>query len=294
MPFQPPAGGPPPAPPTPFQGATAAPPPPPSGAWGLAGQPQDAWGAGQPAAVVTAGSLMSRTFKVWWANLWKLALVGVLMMLPILIGAGVTGYSAFAERAVTTSPPDPGAVVRMIVVTFAIAIPVLTIGFGAIMFGVFRWLAGQPAGIGAWIGQGFRCFPRLLVAGILLYLAVVAASLLLLVPGLMLGVAACAALPAVAVERTGPIAAFGRSFGLTRGYRWSLFGAFVLAFLVNFGASLVGNIFAAVLPIVGVLVSLAISFTVGTLPWVLPAVAYHDLRVAKEGVDTSALVKVFE
>jgi hypothetical protein len=62
--------------------------------------------------------------------------------------------------------------------------------------------------------------------------------------------------------------------------------------VVSGGLVLVG---ASALPHpIPALVSTAIVTLASPLGACAAAVAYHDLRVAKEGVDTAALVKVFE
>jgi hypothetical protein len=44
----------------------------------------------------------------------------------------------------------------------------------------------------------------------------------------------------------------------------------------------------------GALVLFPIELLLSTLPVLLPAVAYHDLRAAKEGTATEELARVFE
>ena len=95
-------------------------------------------------------------------------------------------------------------------------------------------------------------------------------------------------------------AAFRRSFALTKGSRGAIFGAGIVLGLATAGASLVGNLVAAAgasvpaLALVGVTLSLVVQLAMTPLSIVLSAVAYHDLRLAKEGIDTSQLAKVFE
>jgi hypothetical protein len=57
------------------------------------------------------------------------------------------------------------------------------------------------------------------------------------VPGVFLTVAWSAAVPALMVERIGPILALRRSWELVRGYWWTIFGAIVIAVLIIVGIS---------------------------------------------------------
>jgi hypothetical protein len=141
-----------------------------------------------------------------------------------------------------------------------------------------------------------RAWP-LLVVGLAAGLAIWAGMLLLVVPGVILALGLTVVIPVVVAEDVGVSAAFKRSFALTKGSRGTIFGALLLLVLAMWGASLVGNLAAALnsaLGAVGLLLSVVVQIAMTPLTTVLCAVAYHDLRVAKEGVDTSELAKVFE
>ena len=130
--------------------------------------------------------------------------------------------------------------------------------------------------------------------------------LLLVVPGIVLAVAWCTAIPAVVVERMGPVAALRRSFALTRGQRWAVFAGFLALHAILYVAMLVVQIpavFVAVAtaassPGTGVLVTVTVSQVLGavfgSVILVGAAVAYHDLRTTKEGPDAEQLAAVFE
>jgi membrane-anchored glycerophosphoryl diester phosphodiesterase (GDPDase) len=106
------------------------------------------------------------------------------------------------------------------------------------------------------------------------------------------------AIPAVVIERTGPIDAIRRSWELTRGNRFTICGAWFALGAVLFGANLMLQLPMMLFgKIVGPLAALALVplyFLLVSLPILLPAVTYHELRAAKEGVAIEELVKVFE
>jgi uncharacterized membrane protein len=121
------------------------------------------------------------------------------------------------------------------------------------------------------------------------------------------------ATPACVVERLGPFRSLGRSRALTKGHRWKLLGL-LLAVLIP--ALIVAGVTGAVMASLGIGVNLLIGMffdltrsqstisaqivrLVWTAVWtafyaILVAVAYHDLRVAKEGVATDQIAAVFE
>ena len=163
------------------------------------------------------------------------------------------------------------------------------------------------ARFGEMVRVGLRRGLPVVGIGILLWVAVMAGLVLLVVPGVMLMVATSVAVPAAVVERPGVLGAIRRSLALTRGRRWPLFAAglsivvimWVLAAVVQVGATVLsvailsarrGPQMAAVLVVASQLGNVLFS----ALPLVAMSVAYHDLRAEKEGVDTAALARVFE
>jgi hypothetical protein len=104
------------------------------------------------------------------------------------------------------------------------------------------------------------------------------------------------AVAACVVERRGPFAAMGRSKQLTNGYRWRILGLILLMFTVTIIASVLIEL--VLRPAGGAtltfLVTLAWTAIWGAYYAISVAVSYHDLRVAKEGVDIEQIVAVFD
>jgi hypothetical protein len=139
------------------------------------------------------------------------------------------------------------------------------------------------------------------------------ASLPLIVPILILYLMWFVAMPVCVLEPLGPFRSLGRSRALTKGHRWKIFWL-ILAILIP--ALIVAGVISAVMARLGIAVNLRIGLFFGlngtpnsvaaqvvSLIWtaiwtafyaILVAVAYHDLRVAKEGVDTEQIAAVFE
>jgi hypothetical protein len=239
---------------------------------------------------VTAGSLLTRTLQVWWRNVGKLAVMMLLLLVPLVILL-IGLWRVFDPRPGQGGPLAP---VFSLLLFCLILLPVFALIVGGISHGTVQWLAGQKAGVIGMLGQGGRRLWALLAAALLLFLAIAAGYLLLVVPGVMVAVATCATIPAVAVEGIGPAAALRRSLELTRGYRWSVFGAFFAMMALLFAANALVQGAMRAVPVLGALMSLPFSLLLTSIPHVLPAVAYHDLRVMKEGADTSRLAQVFE
>jgi hypothetical protein len=121
------------------------------------------------------------------------------------------------------------------------------------------------------------------------------ASILLIIPGLILLTMWFVAIPACVVEQTGPWKSLRRSAALTKGNRWKVFGIMLLLFIVTVVAgALMGALTVAAGTTIGLLANLLWSALIGAFSAILGVVTYHDLRVAKEGVDTDQIAAVFD
>jgi hypothetical protein len=138
-----------------------------------------------------------------------------------------------------------------------------------------------------------------IVGGILVALATVA----LIVPGVWLFVSYSVAVPALLLERVGPINALRRSFRLVRGRWWSTAGTLLVGYLL---IGILGALVTGVIMVVPSLVAegntlvgalgAVVGGTVGsvlTTPYSAAVVTllYFDLRVRKEGLDLQLIAE---
>ena len=105
--------------------------------------------------------------------------------------------------------------------------------------------------------------------------------------------------PACVVEERGPLGSMGRSMQLTKGHRWRIFGLELLLLALLVIASVFIGLFGMALRAVAGPISAAIGDLVLNAIWmayygVTVAVTYHDLRVAKEGIDIEQIASVFD
>jgi hypothetical protein len=128
------------------------------------------------------------------------------------------------------------------------------------------------------------------------FVAVIVAFILALVVFAILYTMWFVAVAACVVERRGPFGALGRSQELTKGHRWRIFGMMLLLLIISYVISvLVGLMLSpAGSMIVTFLGNLAWSAILGAYFATAVAVSYHDLRVAKEGVDIEQIASVFD
>jgi hypothetical protein len=138
-----------------------------------------------------------------------------------------------------------------------------------------------------------------IVGGIFVALATVA----LIVPGVWLFVSYAVAVPALLLERIGPIDALRRSFRLVRGRWWSTAGTLLVGYLL---IGILGALVTGVIMVVPSLVAegntlvgalgAVVGGTVGsvlTTPYSAAVVTllYFDLRVRKEGLDLQLIAE---
>jgi hypothetical protein len=253
----------------------------------------------------TVGGVIATTFSVWWRHVLAFTALSLVVYAPLVAAFG-TFYRDLLVP-VTARPQEMARLGAALVVAWAVTALLAVIQAGAVTYGTVRHLSGERARFGEMVRVGLRRGLPVVGIGIVLWVAVVVGLVLLVVPGVMLMVATCVAVPAAVVERPGVVGAIRRSLALTRGRRWPLFAAglsililmWVLSAVVQVGVTVLsvtllsagrGPQTAAVLLVASQLGNVLFS----ALPLVAIAVAYHDLRAEKEGVDTAALARVFE
>lgn len=246
---------------------------------------------------VTVGTLVGRTFSVWKANLLRFAGVTLAIHLPSLllswaVGMPLSSYGGPFAR------PSPETVEFVFGpgwwVSYVAGLVLSLLHIGALTHGALQHLAGRRASVGEMLSRGLRRIWPILVAGALAFLAFYGGLLLLLVPGILFALWFSLAVPVVMAEPVGPVKALGRSRALTRGYRWVLLGTFLVTFMAVTSLGLVLMAVSAAAPVVGLPLNVALNALFGSILFVAPAVAYHDVRAAKEGADASTLARVFE
>ena len=172
----------------------------------------------------------------------------------------------------------------------------LAISAPAIIFGAVQSMRGRDFNIGESLRRGLRRFLPVIGVLIIFYIAFIVGFILLVVPGFIVATMFAVAVPVCVVEQAGPIQSLRRSTQLTKGSRWRIFGIwFLLALLIGIPPlpiqfllfSIAGTYAAAVGGIIYGAISLAFELVVF-------AVAYHDLRAAKEGIDIEQLASVFD
>jgi hypothetical protein len=264
-----------------------------------------------------AGRVVSRSFTTLFRNILPFGLLALTVTSPTYVYRILAG------------PPDYNdyeSMSSIVVTEIALAVIEIVLSYlvtAALVFGTIEDLRKNRIGVGECFSKGIaRMFPVLGVA--LLSTIVILVSFLpaaavammpidlpipsflaipLAIPGIFVVIILWVTIPVAVVERRG-IGSLGRSMALTKGYRWRIFAVFLILLAIIFAlAMLIGVIVAAIMIGGGgvdeispgaVAMEWILSALIAMFFAVMYAVSYHDLRVAKEGVDTDQIASVFD
>jgi hypothetical protein len=193
---------------------------------------------------------------------------------------------------------------------YALSLVVLNlVATAATVFVVSESYLGRP--LSAWeaLRRATPYMGRILVCSLLMAIAVGLGFMLLLIPGVILAVGLALAIPAVVLEsRTSASGALSRSWELTRGARWRIFGlGITLLVLLYVPVVAITGLFALLLPesagmfsggslgmVMAIAVGGLVQMFIYPLFYCVLTVTYYDLRVRKEGFDLELLASTLQ
>jgi hypothetical protein len=241
------------------------------------------------------GRVVSRTFSVVTRNILTFLLAALVIMIPVIainFYVGTPNYF-LAGRAKGVLY---GALVAIVPIICTYLLQ------AALVQGTITDLNGEKPNLGASLSTGFTLALPVLGIAILSVLGMALGMVLLVVPGLILAVGWSVAVPVKVVERTSIKNSFGRSWDLTKGYRWKILGLVIIYFLA---LVLLGLIVATISK-----VSLAqpgglhnttyivLQWLQGVITAVFSAIGataiYYELRTVKEGMAPEQLAAAFD
>jgi hypothetical protein len=247
-----------------------------------------------------AGSALGRGFGIWVKNLPAFLLMTTLVYTPVIIYTAVVLNGPLTVEGLTTMETASA------LLTAALNLVVTA----AVLFGVLQQLRGQHAGIGECVAVGLKRLFPVLGVGIVSILPLIlvgavavaapAIILLLIIPMVVYYLMIYVAIPAAVIERPGVIGALKRSVELTRGYKLQIFGVLLILGILSVA---IGYLLKTTLVEDAIRLAdlktfywanLVFNIAYASLSASINGVIYHDLRVAKEGVETEDLARVFE
>jgi hypothetical protein len=252
------------------------------------------------------------------------------LALPTNVGGPLGGPLAIGPSGINFSAINPFAFFGSLAVAFVIVMVVFNLSEAMVLYIAVEHLRRKPVnlvdGLKVALGRflslvGIILLIMLALFGLVLLVGIVAGAsavlpgfapkiltpvlvFLSLVPYFMLIIMWSVARPACVVERLGPLRSLRRSRELTRGHRWKILGLILLTLLcllvllvivgIVFGvATALGGAVTFATPLMRYIL-LILEAIVLAFFWVLIAVTYRNLRVAREGVDTDQIATLFE
>jgi hypothetical protein len=176
----------------------------------------------------------------------------------------------------------------------------------AVTYATVQELRGRRVDVAEFFGRGLAQGGAALKVALLSAILLILAFIALVLPGLVLYMMWWVAVPVAVIERPGTVASLRRSAELTKGFRWRIFGLFLVFLLVVVGGGLlliavvffaIGlsvDIGAVALDSLTIVAGWILSAALMTVQAVLIAVSYYHLRVAKEGVGIDEIAAVFD
>ena len=240
-------------------------------------------------ATLGVGSLLTSTMNVFVRRFLPIC---AMTFVPLL--AGYFALDAIQEQFGADASTN---VVLMTLVEFSVlsASGAITAGFLSLL--AFDAHLGRPARYGRYLSEAVRMLPHMVFVSLLVSILYVLGSMLFVIPGLFLMCALYVALPVVAIEKVG-IGAMQRSFSLTAGHRWGIFGLVIVLIIASIAFGLaIATLGSVIIDSSALLNNLFIAAALETPLYgaggVASALTYARLREMKDGIGTEEIAEIF-
>lgn len=191
---------------------------------------------GRPQSIA---EVLDGAFKIFSVSLLKVLPYG---MLGTLAGQLGNIYNLATGRPIGRSlPRDPTSWL-----VFAMSLVVSVALWVAVLVRQRAIAQGAPVAMRAELAAVLHRLLPLLLFILVDALAVCAGLVLLVIPGVYIGIALSMGVPALALENQGPIAAMRSSLRLVRGYWWRTFAIFLASTAIVIVFYVLGGVFAAI------------------------------------------------
>jgi hypothetical protein len=189
------------------------------------------------------GGIISSAFAIYRKNAGRLVLIVAVVVVPLSLLSFLITYFAFApaHKSVVTTATTSTLVVQprsglagLFAGLIAIAIGAITSAIlqAAVLRAAAQATVGDPVDVQASYRWALRRFPSVLLVSIMVAVVVTIGFALLVIPGIILLVLLAVSVPAVVVENAKGTRALARSWNLTKGHFWHVFGVGLVALLI--------------------------------------------------------------
>jgi hypothetical protein len=253
---------------------------------------------------LSVGEMLDAGIRLFRHRFGTLVACVLVVVVPLtIIGTIITASTDDTAYDVNAPASESSAAVAGYLVSVALQSLGAALAVAACFKAISAAYLGERAGAGDSLGLLVSRVIPLVIAWVVIVVISIAGFVALIIPGIWLSVKLCMTFSAIAFERTGPFAAIGRSWRLTRGNWWRVFGTlfvvFLIAFVINFALTAVLGIVAATTDTLSELAFAVLATFITLLTYVLTyplwasvlTVIYYDLRVRNEGFDLQLLAQ---
>ncbi len=245
------------------------------------------------------GTIISETFSILAGNIPAVLILG---SLPALVSLLVP-WLLFGPAFLTGEPTPDQAVAISQNVSFlnffqVSAISMTSYGAAIVLLAQMTYdvKLGRSVHFGRYFQRTLVSVVHIFVLSVVLYIIMLFAFFLFIIPALWAYAVFCVTLPALIIDRAG-FGALGRSMFLSKGYRWPIVGLTIIMWVIGIAIFMVGSFLTGFIPggiamdLIFQVLLYGISFGVAG---VSVALIYARLKEIKEGASVGDLVSVFE
>jgi len=245
---------------------------------------------------LSMGEILDVSFQLYRRHFAALAMVALICSgLPVLLSLFIEASGGMLQH------------VWLTLAYYGIFVVLSAIATAATVFIVSESYLGRPLSAGEALNRATPFLWRVIACSILTGLLVMVGFLLFLVPGIVLLCGLILAFPALVLEPgSSASGALARSWALTRGSRWRIFGMLLtLGLLLYVPIVALTALAALVLPdaptgsvmsggLIGLVMAAVVQLFLYPLFYCVLTVSYYDLRVRKEGFDLEVLAQTLQ
>jgi hypothetical protein len=253
---------------------------------------------------LSVGEILDAGFRLFRHRFGTLVGCIVVPIVPIyILGTVIVGSTDPTAFDVNAPVDNSGTAVVGRLIDQILSSIAAAVGLAACFKAISAAYLGERAGIGDSLRYGASRFLPLIVCYIVCSILLILGFIALIIPGIFLLVKLSMAFPALVCEKAGPIKSISRSWELTKGNWWRVFGTLIVVFILLFVISLaLGGVLGAVLlssdsisevafAVLTTLIGLLIAAITYPLIASVVTVMYYDLRVRNEGFDLHLLAR---
>jgi len=249
----------------------------------------------RPTAPLSIGGVLDDGFRLTKASFTSF--IGLSVVAAIL---GNLPYFFFGE----IDPENPGPLMGPLGLIALVTVPIAIIFFGAIIARIAAVADGETVSIGDSLGIGLRRLVPVVLWAILYAIAIILGSLLLLVPGIILGLSLSFGAYIVIIDRAGPFEALKHSHRLVWGNWWRtavlltvvifvFAAAYILLGIVS-GFGVLVDEQMAVSDTTSNVVSTLLGAVINPVSYCFSIAILNDLRLRKQGEDLERRIETLE